>query len=197
MNEREAAALVLAERAPDLRLRLFTALLTAESGLGLDGLMVVGGSAIEIYTGGSYVSGDIDYVADSREAIARVLRRWGFKEEGKWFSKKTWSLFVDVMETHGTGSRRLSRVIITKVGPFRIAAIEDLLVKRMREAISWQGREEAFDQAVLLARHADSVDWKHVEFFASKENWLPQYRRLRREGKDRVGRRPGRSRATG
>lgn len=66
MNEREAARLVLAERAPDLRLRILTALLSAESGLGPERRMVVGGSAIEIYAGGSYVSGDVDYVTDSR-----------------------------------------------------------------------------------------------------------------------------------
>jgi hypothetical protein len=185
MNEADAARLVLAEQAPDQRLRIFTALLTSESGLGPDGLMVVGGSAIEIYTGGSYVSGDIDYVTDSREAIATVLRRWKFKDEGKWFSKKEWSLFVDVMETRGTGSRRLTRVITTKVGPFRIAAVEDLLVKRVREAVNWQDRQEAFDQAVLLARHADSVDWDYIKFFAKKEDWLPQFDLLRQESQVR------------
>jgi hypothetical protein len=188
MNEDEAGRLVLAESAPDRRLRIFTALLTSESGLGTDGLMVVGGSAIEIYTGGSYVSGDVDYVTDSRNAVAQVLRSWSFKNEGKWFSKKEWGLFVDVMETPGTGSRRLTRIINTKAGPFRIAAIEDLLIKRVREAVNWQGRKEAFDQAVLLARHADKVDWKYVEFYAKREGWLPQLAELRRVAGSRTWR---------
>jgi hypothetical protein len=183
MNEARAASLILAEQAPDQRLRIFTALLTSESGLGTDGLMVVGGSAIEIYTGGSYVSGDVDYVTDSRRSIANVLQGWKFRDEGKWFSKREWSLFVDIMETRGTGSRRLTRVITTKVGPFRIAAIEDLLIKRVREAVNWQDRQEAFDQAVLLARHADTVDWEYIRFYATKEEWLTQYEQLRRESR--------------
>lgn len=180
MKEDEAASWVLAELEPDRRLRIFSALLAAESGLGVDGLMIVGGSAIEIYTGGAYVSGDVDYVTDSRSAVARALATWKFKDEGKWFSKKEWSLFLDVMETRVTGSRRLSRVIVTKVGPFRIAAIEDLLIKRVREAVNWQDREEAFDQAVLLARHADQVDWDYIEFYAKDEGWLRQLAELRR-----------------
>jgi len=180
MKEEEAGRLLLAENQPDRRLRVLSALLTRESGLGIDGLMIVGGSAIEIYTGGDYVSGDVDYVTDSREAVARVLRSWNFTDKGKWFSKDEWGLFVDVMETQGTGSRRLTRVIDTKVGPFRIAGIEDLLIKRVREAIHWQDRKEAFDQAVLLARHADRVDWRYIEFYASQEKWLPQLKALRR-----------------
>lgn len=187
MNEEEAASVLLAEGEPDRRLRLFSALLTSETGLGVDGLMIVGGSAIEIYTGGAYVSGDVDYVTESRAAVARVLSGWSFKDEGKWFSKKDWSLFVDVMETRGTGSRRLSRVIVTKVGPFRIAAIEDLLIKRVREAVNWQDREEAFDQAVLLARHADKVDWDYIDFYAKDEGWLPQLAELKRLARDRPG----------
>jgi hypothetical protein len=180
MNEEQAGRLVLSESAPDLRLQIFSALLTSESGLGIDGLMVVGGSAIEIYTGGAYVSGDVDYVTASREKVATVLRGWSFKDEGKWFGKKEWGLFVDVMETPGTGSKRLARVFITKAGPFRIAAVEDLLIKRVREAVNWQHREEAFDQAILLARHSDKVEWEYVEFYAKREGWLPQLSELRR-----------------
>jgi hypothetical protein len=180
VNEAEASRLVLEETAPDRRLRIFSALLAAESGLGTEGRMVVGGSAIEIYTGGAYVSGDVDYVTKSRQAVERVLRAWSFNDEGKWFSKPSWGLFVDVMETPGTGVRRLTRIITTKAGPFRIAAIEDLLIKRVREAVFWQGRKEAFDQAVLLARHADKVDWEYVQHYANREGWLLQLRELRR-----------------
>jgi hypothetical protein len=185
MNEADAGRLILAEVAPDQRLRIFSALLATESGLGVEGMTIVGGSAIEIYTNGSYVSGDVDIVTDSRDAIARVLVSWSFKNEGKWFSKKEWSLFVDVMETPGTGSRRLTRVLTTKAGSFRVAAIEDLLIKRVREAVNWQDREEAYDQAVLLARYANRVDWEYIEFYARKEGWLPQLRGLRRAASSR------------
>jgi hypothetical protein len=41
MNEDEAARLVLAEGAPDQRLQIFAALLTSESGLGTEGVMVL------------------------------------------------------------------------------------------------------------------------------------------------------------
>src|SRR5690242_3698968 len=62
------------------RIAWFGALLARESGLR-DQLIIVGGSAIEIYlTSSRYVSEDIDIVGEKR-AIAPVLRRWGFIEK--------------------------------------------------------------------------------------------------------------------
>ncbi len=52
----------------------FAALLRREAGLGPDDVVVVGGSPIEIYTEGGYVSGDIDICAPA-EAVVPVLKR--------------------------------------------------------------------------------------------------------------------------
>jgi hypothetical protein len=82
MEEQAVGALLLREKAHDRRIRLFSALLAKESGLGTEGLTVVGGSAIEIYTEGDYVSADIDLVVDSRPSVTAVLERWGFRDEG-------------------------------------------------------------------------------------------------------------------
>jgi hypothetical protein len=181
MDEAGAARLVLAEREHDRRIAVFSALLARESGLGTGGLTVVGGSAIEIYTGGRYVSGDLDLVVDSREKVARVLRRWGFKDEAKFFTKTEWGIFADVMQTRDSGSARLTQVVDTRVGPFRITGIEDLLLRRVRESVAWQGREEAFEQARLLAGFAGpATDWGYLEFYAKREGWQAQLVELRR-----------------
>ena len=170
MTTEEAVDRILeAETAPDRRLRIFAALLGSESGLGTQGLTVVGGSAIEIYTNGAYVSGDIDLVVSNRVPVCEVLRRWGFKDEGKLWVKDRLGLFVDLLGPYESGSRRLTRIVQTKFGDIRLAAVEDLLLKRLREARYWKQRP-ALAQAVLLLRIAGSdLDWEYIAFFAQRD----------------------------
>jgi hypothetical protein len=194
MDEKEAGALLLREKAHDRRTRLFSALLARESGLGTEGMTVVGGSAIEIYTEGDYVSADIDLVVDSRPIITAVLKRWGFRDEGKGWSKKEWEIFVDPMEKPHSGSRRLTQIISTSAGSFRIAGIEDLIIRRIRESVAWQNRQEAFAHAILLAETAGpNVDWEYINFFAQHEGWEKQLADLRRRAqrRGRMARNPG------
>jgi hypothetical protein len=175
MEEAEVGEILLKERAHDRRLAIFSAILAGESGLGTEGMTVVGGSAIEIYTEGDYVSEDLDLVLDSRSRVTTVLRRWGFLDEGKGWSKGGWRLFVDPMETQNSGSRRLTQIISTTYGSFRISGVEDLIIRRIRESVAWQDRHEAFSQAVLLFKHArPNLDWAYLEFFAKREGWERQ-----------------------
>jgi len=166
---REVESILAAEKTPDRRIRSLAALLTAESGLGTDGVLVVGGSAIEIYTGGAYVSGDIDILVTDREQAARVLRSWGFRDEGKMFTKPSLDLYVDLMQRENSGSARLTRILSTRFGPVRLGAIEDLIVKRLRETRFWS-QPKALAQAILLAQRFDrEIEWAYVEFFAKQD----------------------------
>ncbi|MGA8536023.1 MAG: hypothetical protein WB789_01355 [Thermoplasmata archaeon] len=184
MEEDEVGKLLLRESAPDRRLRIFAALLAKESGLGTDGMTVVGRSAIEIYTEGSYLSEDIDLVVDSRAQITTALARWGFRDHGKGWSKQEWGLFVDPMQTPMSGSRRHTQVVSTPFGPFRISGIEDLIIRRVRESVAWQNREEAFAHAVLLVEFGKSeIDWEYLDHFARREGWERQLAELRRRAK--------------
>jgi hypothetical protein len=181
MQEAEVGEIVLQEQAHDRRVAVFSALLAGESGLGTDGMTVVGGSAIEIYTQGDYVSKDVDLVLDSRSRVTAVLKRWGFRDEGKGWSKPEWNLFIDPMQTRDSGSRRLTQIISTSHGSFRISGVEDLIIRRVREAVAWQGRQEALSHALLLLKRAGSnLDWNYLKFFAQREGWEDQLSLLRK-----------------
>jgi hypothetical protein len=165
----ELEELLLSETAPDRRLRSFAALLAADSGLGTSRLTVVGGSAIEIYTNGSYVSGDIDLVVADPTAVKRVLRSWGFKDEGKLWTHAKLGLFVDIVGKLNSGSDRLTRVVQTEYGSLRLGAVEDLIVKRLLEVRYW-GQKAALAQAILLTRqYGADLDWEYIDFFSKKD----------------------------
>jgi hypothetical protein len=168
-SAKEVERLLRREVEPHRRLRAFAAMLGEESGLGTGGLMVVGGSAIEIYTDGGYVSGDIDLLVADRGKVEPLLKAWGFKHEGKLWTHDRLGLFVDLLGSENSGSNRLTRVVQTKYGKVRLGAIEDLLLKRLREVRYWSIRE-ALAQAALLARlYTDEIDWTYVNFYAKQD----------------------------
>jgi hypothetical protein len=151
---------------PGERVALLGALLARESGLG-DRLVVVGGSAISVYTDSAYVSKDIDIVA-KKERITPVLRRWGFgfdERQGRgYWVRDDLRIMVDLINrsdyvglTAGTGRRS------TPAGPVRIAAVEDLILRRL--IFAKRGRNpELLNQATLLwLRYGRELDTEYLE----------------------------------
>lgn len=192
MDEVEAGRLVLAERRHDRRIRVFSALLATESGLGTTGMTVVGGSAIEIYTEGDYVSDDLDVLVDRRANATDVLRRWGFTDRGKLFTRDDWKIYVDLMERENSGSRRLTRILRTRNGAFRVSGPEDLILKRVRELVNWKDRGEAYSQASLIVeRFGNDLDWEYIDCHAKKEGFENVIARLRGTGEPGNGAPPG------
>ena len=172
---------LLGEKLPYRRMRLFAALLSTESGLGVSGLAVVGGSAIEIYTSGDYVSGDIDLLVSDRRPAERLLKLWGFRDEGKLWTNSELRLYVDLMQAEPSGSKRLTRILQTKFGPIRLAAIEDLILKRLLEARYWAQRP-ALAQAMLLSRmYWDGLDHGYIDFVAKRDRIVDLVDQLERD----------------
>ena len=147
------------ENATEKRILNFAALLARASG---SEVIVVGGSAIEIYTRGGYVSGDLD-VTGERQPIHRVLRDWGFKIEGRLWIHKEWKLAIDVVGPRYNGSYYRTSLIETPYGPVRVAAIEDLLIKRLAEAKHWQVSKALDEAAILWKTMEDRLDRSYLE----------------------------------
>ncbi|MGA8302709.1 MAG: hypothetical protein WA691_05880 [Thermoplasmata archaeon] len=180
MDEHEFDTIIRRAERPDERVAWFGALLTEASGVSL---VIVGGSAIEIYTAGAYVSSDIDIVG-SKTRIAPVLRRWGFQQESGRSSRAYWvksSLgLVDLVGTR-LKSELPIQTIRTPYGSVNLGPVEELITRRLMRA----GRErspELFQEAVLLAdRYKSALDWDYIEGHAKYERVLPLYEQLRRQ----------------
>jgi hypothetical protein len=175
----------------DRRILYFAALLRQAAGLGPDDLVVVGGSAIEVYTEGAYVSGDLDICAP-RTPIAEVLRRWGFRQPGREWARMDWKIVLDVVGPRVSGSMPLSRVVETPYGAVRVGAVEDLIIGRLALVKYWNEPEE-YRSAQLLSV-LPAVDWEYLASRAARENLAAELSRLRRSsGAVRTpGRRGGR-----
>ena len=130
-----ALADITAETDPTLKHLKLASLVSAvfrERGVEL---VVVGGSAIEFYTEGAYVSGDLDLCVDSsctaltvrlRQEIMAQLRATG--------GPRSWQvggLYVDVLGDFENLARTPIRRLDGPCGEVRISPVEELLVERV------------------------------------------------------------------
>ena len=164
------------------RIAVFGALLSRASGLD-DNLVIVGGSAISIYTSGEYISKDIDIVG-ARGKIAPVLKRWGFEldRSGRrpYWVRGDIGFLVDL-----TGTNRYSGLdshvirIETRYGPVRVAAVEDLVMRRL----TFGKRDrlvENIDEAVLVFdQFRDGFDFDYLEALVRYEHLEDVYKEFR------------------
>jgi hypothetical protein len=184
---------------PHERTAILGALLTKAVG-SRSIVVVVGGSAIAIWTHGEYVSGDIDIIGLS-DRLAPVLKSWGFVPEvegaRRYWSHRASGLAVDLINRNDyVGHFEGTLTIETRYGPVRIAAVEDLILRRL---IFWkrEGRPELMDQAILLfVDNRSRLDREYLAVMTRREDVLDAYREMERLAALAVsGRRPGRDRS--
>ena len=145
---------------PVKRKALFIALLSREIvQRGGKAPIVVGGGAVEIYTQGSYTTGDIDIKAPL-EVTEAVLKEWGFIKAGRpWLNKKL-DIYVDwlgsSLEEGAEAEKRVNTIRITEDLDIRVISIEDLVVDRLG-AFKWWGDTDSLMWAKVLIRVKKSL----------------------------------------
>jgi len=159
------AKLETARTPTELRLH-FSALLAQASEVPADDFIIVGGSAIEIYARGEYTSGDIDIVVPPRRDLTKTLRGWRFSQRGRLWINGDLKIVVDLVSYPYTYDYSKTQVLITPYGSVRLAAVEDLLIKRMLSAKWWKRSGDLEHAKVLVILYRDRIDWRYVEELA-------------------------------
>ena len=162
----------LLERA--LKLSGLVTSLFRESGFGL---VVVGGSAVEFYTEGDYMSGDVDFCRTTLSPIPLRLAQDIMARLNATGGPRSWQvcgLFVDMLGMLENESRAPLRKLETPYGTVTLAPRELVLVERILSAFYPQPSEEALmvaKQMIESSKLDSSMDWKEAERIAR----LPEF----------------------
>src|SRR5687767_7721416 len=62
--------------------------------------IVVGGGAVEFYTGGEYATGDLDLIAPEGRELAVIMTALGFEKRGKSWTHESLKIFVEFPSPH-------------------------------------------------------------------------------------------------
>jgi hypothetical protein len=137
--------------------------------------VIVGGGAVEFYTGGEITSGDFDLVAVGEEIIGEALLEVGFRREdrrgvrlGGFYHP---DLLIGVEFVTGplfdgrTDMNRLRLVIVDEEENARVILPppEDLIADRLGQYTSDpKGRDDMLEQARLLVLLAEDLDLNYL-----------------------------------
>ena len=171
----------LLERA--LKLSGLVTTLFAERGFPL---VVVGGSAVEFYTEGGYMSGDIDFCRKTLKAIPpRIMQEIAERLGGKGLGRN-WlicGLYVDILGLLESETDLPDRIVQTPYGEVRMLPPELALVERVLFAEQDAECVASARQMMAAALKDANFDWVEAERLASLQDFsvLSQMRRLKEE----------------
>jgi len=142
-------------------------------------LVVVGGSAVEFYTEGAYMSGDVDFCRRTLKPIPMRTAQDLMGKLGAEGGPRSWivcGLFVDLLGLIENEATVPYRKVETPYGPISIIPVELALVERVLPV--FYPKPDAAAKAVarklmaMCLKGSMDVDWNEVERLAS----LPAFR---------------------
>ena len=145
-------------------------------------LIVVGGSALEFYTEGQYLSGDIDVCRRLGQptippSVEReIMRRLGAESTGTRRQWKIDGVFIDLLGEIETAQAPHFRFLQTPEGEIQLMPAEEVLIERIFVAYSQKPPiEEALTAAKKMFRAAcqmhEDFDWPYAEHLAQSPTY--------------------------
>lgn len=93
--------------------------------------VLVGGSGVQLYTGGNYASSDVDLVLDDISEAAGILEANSFSKTGKHYYSKDYCLFVDLIK--GSAPERIT-IVEYSGKPVFVIPVEEMIIDRLAAA---------------------------------------------------------------
>ena len=138
-------------------------------------LVVVGGSAVEFYTEGGYMSGDIDFCRKTLKAVPPRLMQEIAERLGGTGLGRNWlvcGLYVDLLGLLESETTLAERIVKTPYGDVRILPPELALVERILFAEQDVECIPSAKQMMAAALRDATFDWDEAERLAN----LPDFR---------------------
>lgn len=131
-------------------------------------VFLVGGQAVETYTGGVFTTGDIDITTTDRKAAESLLAKMGFSKEGMIWVNARLGIAVHIVGSYPTRSEK-SRTIEVGRYSVRIVGVEDLIVDRLAAAKFWHSQRDGEQARALLDTFKNGIDHRYLETRAKEE----------------------------
>ncbi|MCX7793859.1 MAG: hypothetical protein N2257_05590 [Thermodesulfovibrionales bacterium] len=115
--------------------------------------ILVGGMALELYTQGSYTTGDIDIKAP-KEPLEEILQEWGFTKKGRVWFNEILDIYIDwlggSLDEGPEAEERANKIIVGEGLEIKIISIEDLIIDRLNAYKWWNDEDSLLWVKVLL-----------------------------------------------
>jgi len=128
--------------------------------------VIVGGSAVEFYTGGMYTTGNVDIVGSVSE-LSDILKSMGFRKEDRFFVKG--KVFIDLVGMRLAG--RCNEISLGERGDVIVViSVEDLLIDRLCACKWWRSSIDCEQARYLWGIYKDRIDPAYLMERAREED---------------------------
>lgn len=131
-------------------------------------IFLVGGQAVETYTGGVFTTGDVDITTTNYEATEEALSALGFTKIGMIWVNARLGIAVHLVASYPTRSEK-ARTIEVDGFSVRVVGVEDLIVDRLSAAKFWKSDRDMEQAKALLETFRSSIDFEYLRTTAEKK----------------------------
>ena len=130
--------------------------------------VLVGGAAVELYTGGAYKTGDFDFVGRVTDEATRSLEEAGFRKRGRHWVHEGAQIYI---ELPAPSFDRPVRVDAIRMGEWTVILLspEDVLVDRLAAWKFWEVPVEGINSYLLYRARGSVMDRDRLEAAAAAE----------------------------
>lgn len=162
---------------------LFLSALNKEvRGKGIE-FVVVGGSAVELYSFGKYQSGDIDIVSSGAVSLAETLLQNGFTKRGKDFISEEIGIFIEIPgRTLAGDPGRVKTFVFGEDMSVQVIGIEDLIIDRLQACVLWKYETDCEWAQNLIAKYRADMDMGYLMSRATAEKVDQELNRILENG---------------
>lgn len=139
--------------------------------------VLVGGGAVEIFTGGGYTTGDLDFVGSVPKAIGTILENNGFERAGRHWIHREGQVFLEFPGSSlGPNERHVRYQAFGH--DIDLVSIEDLLVDRLGAWDYWKSGVDGANAFVLFRTCRHEIDHERLQARATEEGFEEALRAL-------------------
>lgn len=138
--------------------------------------VLVGGSAVALYTAGNYATQDIDLTYGLIERIGGILLPEGFYKSGRYWVNEKLDLLVECPGS--TYPKRITQVVIDDLVVY-VSSVEDMIIDRLCALVFWNSSSDGEWARTLL--ETSEVDWDYLRKRALEEDVAERLDEIARE----------------
>ncbi|MCZ7402897.1 MAG: hypothetical protein O8C61_11810 [Candidatus Methanoperedens sp.] len=143
--------------------------------------IVVGGSAVDIYTEGIYPSHDIDLVSN-RKIIGEILENvFNFRPSGRIWINEQIGFSVEVPGNRLHGDKDKVTVVRIEDLNVYVIGIEDIIIDRINACVAWNSQTDCNQALYMIKYYRNRLDFRYLEEKAKNEGILEELRKFCKE----------------
>lgn len=149
---------------------------------GIGRMIIVGGFAVELYSGGTYRTGDIDIIIENARAskiVREILKEIGFERTGRiYLSEEFLEKAIDIV---GVVYDKPKEPVKIEINNFWIYILppEETIISCLNAFKYWNSDVDFEKSAMVLKAQEKRIDWEYLERRAREEGVIEELRRIR------------------